>query len=64
MTDRIVRAKEARTLVGISRTTIHELEKRGNFPRRVELTGGRVGWRLSELQQWIESRRPVGHEAA
>ena len=54
MADRIVREKERRALTGLCRTTAYMLEKRGRFPRRVLLTGGRVGWRVSELEAWIK----------
>lgn len=64
MGDRIAREKERRQITGISRTTAHTLEKRGEYPRRVMLTGGRVGWRVSELEAWVKSRRPVVGEAA
>jgi prophage regulatory protein len=63
MADRIVREKERRELTGLCRTTAYMLERRKQFPRRVILTGARVGWKLSELQQWIESRRPAGEAA-
>ena len=62
MADRIVRERERREFTGIGRTTAWEAEKRGEFPRRVELVGGRVGWKLSELQEWIASRQPVASE--
>jgi prophage regulatory protein len=58
--DRIVRDKERREITGLGRTTAWELERRGEFPARVELTGGRVGWRLSDLQAWVRNRKPVG----
>ena len=57
MVDRIVREPERRQITGIGRTTAFVLERRGEFPRRVLLTGGRIGWRLSELLRWIK-RRP------
>ena len=62
--ERIVRERERRQITGVSRTTAWELERQededGNprFPRRVELVGGRVGWRLTELLAWVSSRRP------
>jgi prophage regulatory protein len=59
VTERIVREKERREITGVARTTAWELERRGDFPRRVELTGGRVGWRLTELQKWVKSRQPA-----
>ena len=64
MTDRFVREHERRELTGISSTTAWRLERVGKFPRRVKLTdtqekNGRVGWRLSELLAWMESRQTV-----
>lgn len=64
MADRIVRERERKAITGLCRTTAHELEKKGQFPRRVSLTGNRVGWRESELEAWVRSRRPVQGEAA
>ncbi|MDF5689228.1 AlpA family phage regulatory protein [Vibrio parahaemolyticus] len=41
----------------MSRTQAWRLEKRGLFPKRVKLCGSHsVGWRLSEIMNWIESR--------
>jgi prophage regulatory protein len=57
--DRIVREPERRAITGVCRSTAWVMEKAGTFPKRVALGGGRVGWRLSELQAWVESRRPV-----
>jgi prophage regulatory protein len=64
MSDRIVRERERREITGVSRTTAYVLEKKGLYPPRVELTGGRCGWKFSELQDWVKSRRPVQGEAA
>ena len=35
------------------------LEKRGEFPARVQLGPGRVAWREDEIEQW-EQNRPRG----
>ena len=65
MADRIAREAERRAITGLCRTTAFVLEKRGQFPRRVRLgAGNRVGWRVSELEAWVKSRRPVGDTAA
>ena len=54
--DRIIRAKEVQSMVGLSRTTLWRLENKGEFPRRVSLGGNSVGWKLSEVKQWINER--------
>lgn len=54
--DRIIRSKEVQQITGLSRTTLWRLERAGNFPSRVALCPGSVGWRLSEVDEWIRSR--------
>jgi len=53
--DRIVRSKEVGWLTGLGRTTRWRREREGSFPARVRLTSGAVGWRLSEVNAWVES---------
>lgn len=54
--DRIIRAKEVQNMTGLSRTTLWRLENKGEFPYRVSLGGNSVGWKLSEIKQWIDER--------
>lgn len=51
--DRMIREKECRMLSGLSNTTRWELEKEGKFPKRVKLSVAAMGWRLSEVQEWV-----------
>lgn len=48
--DIILRAKEVKEITGLSRTTLWRLESKGDFPRRVSLGVGSVGWRYSEVK--------------
>ena len=48
-----------RTIVaktGAARSTIYAYVKQGLFPRQRRLGPGRVGWRASDVRQWIASR--------
>ncbi len=61
MVDRIVRTAEAEKLSGYCNVQLMRLEAKGEFPKRFKLantTGpyGAVGWRLSDIQAWIERR--------
>ncbi len=56
------RTKKVWEETGLSRTTIWRLEQAGKFPRRRQLTPGRVGWLESEVLEWMESRPPVGRD--
>lgn len=54
---RMIRRTELRRIVPLADTTIYELERRGEFPRRFNLTARCVVWDLSEVEAWIEERR-------
>lgn len=54
--DRLIREAECRKITGLSRSTRWRMERRGQFPPRVNLTPYIVGWRLSEVMKWVESR--------
>ena len=54
--DRIIRAKEVQEMTGLSRTTLWRLEQKDAFPKRVSLGGQSVGWKLSEVQDWIDDK--------
>ena len=54
--ERIVRAKELQELTGLSRTTIWRMERDGKFPSRIPLSGSSVGWRYTELMDWMRTR--------
>lgn len=54
--ERIVRAKELQELTGLSRTTLWRLERNEEFPSRVPLSGSSVGWRYSEVMEWMRTR--------
>jgi len=54
--ERIVREAERKQLTTISRTQAWVLEQNGLFPKRIKLSSNSIGWRLSDLLEWIESR--------
>ena len=53
---RIVTKKELRLLVPYTPQHILKLEKKGRFPRRIQIGPRRVGWRLSDIESWIADR--------
>jgi prophage regulatory protein len=57
---RIITKKELRELVPYTPQHIHRLEKAGRFPQRLQLGPNRVGWRLSDIEAWINARLPAG----
>jgi predicted DNA-binding transcriptional regulator AlpA len=57
--DRIIRAKEVVEMTGLSRTTIWRMERYKSFPARVSLGANSVGWKLSDVQKWVEFRKKL-----
>ena len=56
----LLNRKELKILTGLGDTTLWRLGKAGNFPAKVQLSSGRVGWRHAEVMVWIESRNSSG----
>jgi len=52
----MLKRSEMVKLVGLSYSTVHRLEKDGNFPSRRQLSAGRVAWRSEDIQGWLDSR--------
>lgn len=57
--NRFVRENERLTITGISRTHAWRLEQRGLFPKRIKLGRRCMGWKLSELRDWVEKLNMV-----
>ncbi|MDO8320119.1 AlpA family transcriptional regulator [Rhodoferax sp.] len=58
--DRLIRLHEACALAGVGKTSVYSIP---DFPKRVQLSRRAVGWRLSEVQAWIESRVEAGGQS-
>ena len=57
MTDiQLLRRPDVERLVRLSRTTIYQLMKTGNFPKPLRISAQAVAWRLSDIQAWVDSR--------
>ena len=54
--DRFVREDERAAITGLSRTTWWRMERYGKAPKRRKLGENAVGWLLSELTDWVQSR--------
>jgi len=54
---RTIRRNELRQIIPLADSTIFELERRGEFPKRFFLTARCVVWDLAEVEAWLQSRR-------
>ena len=55
---RFLRWPEVQRRVGVSRSTVWRLTRRGLFPRPVLIGLQAKGWRSDEIDTWVESRQP------
>jgi prophage regulatory protein len=60
---RTIRRPELRQIVPLADTTIYDMERRGEFPRRFNLTARCVVWDLTEVEAWLDARRQASDSA-
>ena len=53
----LINRKTLLAMIPLSDRAIFNMEKRGDFPRRIVLTSRNVAWDLAEVEDWIESRK-------
>lgn len=53
---RLITRAELLIIVPYTPQHILRLEKRGLFPRRIQVGPNRVAWLLSEIEEWIAAR--------
>ena len=56
MNTQILRRPAVEKMVGLSRSSIYSAMDRGLFPRPIKLGPRAVGWRLSDVEDWLETR--------
>jgi len=57
--DGIMGDEDVEAVTDLSRVTRWRMERKGKFPRRVQISPGRVGWMGEEVKEWVESRPRV-----
>jgi predicted DNA-binding transcriptional regulator AlpA len=63
MTDKaIARIKIAAAILGITPKHLQDLAKRSDFPPKVRIGTNAVGWRVSDLEAWIDMQTVKGEE--
>lgn len=59
---RAIRRPELRKIEPLTDTTIYEMERRGEFPRRFSLTRRCVVWDLGEIEAWLAQRKHAAQD--
>ena len=57
--DGFLNENDVQNITKLSRTTRWRMERRGEFPKRRQLSPNRVGWLRSEVVTWVEERNAV-----
>jgi prophage regulatory protein len=53
---KLLRIRQVVSATGVSRMTIYRMEKRNEFPKRVQIGQNSVAWHEGEVEVWIASR--------
>ena len=53
----IARTAEAAAILGITVKHLHTLAKKPDFPTKIKLGSHAVGWRVLDLENWIDSKK-------
>jgi len=59
----LINRKTLLAMIPLSDRAIFNMEKRGDFPRRIVLTSRNVAWDLAEVENWIENRKQSSDQA-
>ena len=55
--NRILRPRDLRDRLGLSLATVWRLRRRGELPEPIRLSPGCVGWRATDIDQWLVARQ-------
>ena len=56
MQEIVLRKAAVLAMIGMRSTWLHETVKAGNFPKPIRLGSRAIGWRRSEIENWLKSR--------
>ena len=54
---RVLDARQSAELIGVSIATFRRLGWAGKLPPSIQVSDRRLGWRVSDLRQWLTSRQ-------
>lgn len=54
--ERLLPIKLVKAKAGLGRSTIYRRIAEGSFPPAYDRGGGRVGWKMSEIEEWVAKR--------
>ena len=58
----LLRIDQVAELLGCSERTVRNMHRKGRMPPRIAISERVVGWRESDLEAWLTSRREEGSD--
>ena len=55
----VVRMSRLVEMIGLSRSTVWKLLSEGKFPNPIRLGPRSIGWRIKDVEDWIECREQI-----
>ncbi len=59
MTEKILRKPEVLASIGMGNTWLYEAVRRSDFPQPVKIGERAVGWRKTDVDEWLASLKPI-----
>lgn len=60
---KLINRKTLLGMIPLSERAIFDMEKRGDFPKRIALTSRNVAWDLEDIESWVQARKQSGAQA-
>lgn len=60
----LINKKTLLGMIPLSERTIYDMEKRGDFPKRIVLNSRSVAWDIGDIKDWIAQRKESGGTAS
>ena len=62
MSVEIIRRKALEARIGLSCSTIYMMMSEGRFPRPIKIGRRAIGWRASDVEEWLETLTEVSYD--
>ena len=61
--DKLIRPKELQSILGISEATLYRRMKDPDFPQKIRISKQAIGFKSSEIEEFIEANQETQLEA-
>ena len=58
----VLRRKQLENQLNLSRSSIYKMIADGTFPKPIRLGRRAVGWRVEDVQEWLDNLQEASHD--